>query len=361
MNPNNQTPQKPTNPDNAAPEDRPAPWTPPEEGAAPTDPIAPQGDEPAPTEPAVDVSGLPEEPAAPEFGVEEPVTPPAPEGPVPPMPAGSMPGAGEPTPPMPGMPATPPPENPLMPGPDVASTQPGGINGPTPPTPDLLPAPASQGKRVMMLVVALIVVVVLAVGGYFGYKALKKTTQKGAVGSALTQANDKLKASGAIDLSTANSVSFVAPASALASAGLTEDTSVSASTPTAKEYVTADQTCFLTYGTNDAAHLPGSNVADIVNNYLDTVRKAGATTTSPTVADPRIFKGDNGKQYGMPSLNLSFSQGAEHIIGDYSGVVLKSGQRAILETGCLSKTGAVDPSKLAALEPVVKQLTIAVK
>lgn len=360
MNPDDQTPQKPTNPDNAAPEGRPTPWTPPEQGAAPADPTMPEGETSAPVEPAADVSGPPETPAAPNFSGGEPIVPPTPETPVPPVSTAPLPGAGEPTPPTPGIPAQPP-ENSLMPGPDAASTQPGGMNSPTPPTPDLLPAPTSQGKRMMMLVIALIVVVLLAVGGYFGYKALKKTTQKSAVGNALSQANDKLKASGAIDLSTANSVSFVAPASALASAGLAEDTSVSAATPTAKEYVNADQTCFLTYGTNDAAHLPGSNVSDIVNNYLDTVRKAGATTTSPTVAEPRIFKGDDGKQYGMPSLNLSFSQGVQHIIGDYSGVVLKSGQRAILETGCLNKNGVVDASKLAALEPVVKQLTIVVK
>jgi hypothetical protein len=100
-----------------------------------------------------------------------------------------------------------------------------------------------------------------------------------------------------------------------------------------------------------------------VSNYLDGIRKAGATVATPTAADPRIFKDtkDSSKTYSMPSLNLSFTQGAEHAQGYYSGALLKSGERAIVETACDNKSGAVDQAQMKAIADITKQLTVTVQ
>lgn len=365
MTPEDQ-PQKPVVPANDADANRPKPWTPPTEDTdnklADTDvnpdstantseglgDVAVNNTTSTPSETAGDtgidseVSGMPSESPA--------------EGAVPVSP--TEPGMTEPT-----MPQTPPvtPTSPQMPGSEMPAggdATPFGV--PTPSTTP--PQPMSSGdpgkKKMLMKVVILVIVLALVVAaGFFGYKALKHNKQTASVNNALNDSSTKTTA-GATEVSTLNSMKFEIPSSALAS--LTKQKS---SAPNLNYYTTADNNCFVAFGTGDSSAIKGDNISEIVTNYLDGIRKSGATVATPTAADPRIFKDtkDSSKTYSMPSLNLSFMQGTEHAQGYYSGALLKGGERAVVETACDNKNGAVDQAQMTALSDITKQLTVTVQ
>jgi len=221
----------------------------------------------------------------------------------------------------------------------------------------LPPTPESGSKKMIMrIAIIVLVVAVLGVGGYFGYKVLKSTLQKGKVSNAVSQSAAKAKASGATDLGSLNGATLTAPASALA--GLTENPSTN---PNAKIYTTTDQSCLLIYGTGTTQFIPGSDVTAVVNQYLNTIRQAGATVQGPDSADPRILPAATGsKKYSMPSLTFSFtlSTGTKKGKGYFSASVLKNSDRAIVETACFVDSGEVPQSKMDAMEAIAKQITV---
>lgn len=223
-----------------------------------------------------------------------------------------------------------------------------------------MPPSGGNGKKMLLrIVIIVIVIAVLGVGGYFGYKALKGTLQKGKVSDAVSQSNAKAKASGATDIASLSNVTLTAPAAALAN--LTASTSAN---PGAKIYTTADQSCLLIYGTGDTKFIPGSDVTAVVNQYLDNIRKAGASVQGPDAADPRIFSAASGSQkYSMPSLTFSFTQTStgKKGRGYFSAAVLKNGDRAIVETGCFADSGDVPQSQMDAMEAIAKQITVSVQ
>lgn len=224
------------------------------------------------------------------------------------------------------------------------------------------PVPASGGgrsKKLLMIIILVIVVIALGVGGYFGYKALKKQNQKDTVSNALNQSNAKSKVSGATDISTLNSLTFNLPASAVS--GLTAGPSAN---PNAKLYETSDGNCVFLYGTGNASFLPGSSVSDITNAYLDNIRKIpNATVTGPTAADPRIIPdaSNASKKYSISSLTFTVVQSNKaQTKGYYSAALIKNQDRVIVETACTNPDGAVDQSRMDSLEAAAKQLTITV-
>ena len=206
----------------------------------------------------------------------------------------------------------------------------------------------------MKLIVLAVVVLVLVVAGYYGYKAWKKHDQTASVNNALNAATAK-KVAGATDMSTLNNVKFAIPSSALAT--LSKQQSAN---PNAFYYATADGRCLLIYGTGTASQVKGSNVSQIVNNYLDNIRADGADVATPTASDPRVFKDANDatKKYSMPSLNFTFTQGNEYGRGYYSGVLLKGGNRAIVETACDNQGSPVSDADMTAMNNIADQLTV---
>ncbi|HKR81603.1 MAG TPA: hypothetical protein VJR27_01230 [Candidatus Saccharimonadales bacterium] len=349
MTPEDQTPQKPVTPGSSAPDvNRPMPWTPPAEGeeAKPAEVNSESmGDvtSEAPTEPV----NSSETPSLDTQTPEAPSETAASEAPT----TEAMPPAEPPVSPAPPVAPTPPstPETPL-------SEAPAPIGVPTPPAPQP-PAPSGGSKKWLKIVLLVVVLALVVAAAFFGYKALKHNNQTASVNNALDAAQTK-KVSGATDLSTLNSIQLEMPASALASL-----TKQKTSASTLNYYTTADNTCFVAYGTGDSSIIKGANISEIVNAYLDGIRKTGANVATPTAADPRTFKDtkDATKTYSIPSLNFTFTQGNEHAQGYYSGTVLKSGQRVVVETACDNKTGTVDQAQMTALSNITKQLTITVQ
>jgi|GEM_PF-3146510 len=255
-------------------------------------------------------------------------------------------------------------------------TTPGFTPGGTPlgeanpnPTPSY-PSPSANGgplgggsgarKKILMIIVALIVLTALGVGGYFGYKLLVKQNQKDTATNAVQESTSKSKTSGAIDMSTLNSLKMTVPNAALASQTLTAQQSAN---PTIQYYANADGSCVLLMGTSSPTFIPGNSLAEIVNAYLNTIRSAQTTVTGPNSADPRIFADatNASKKYSLPSLTFSFNQGNKQGKGYYSATILKNGDRAIVETACFTNGGPVDQSKMDGMETVAKQIVVTVE
>lgn len=279
-------------------------------------------------------------------GLGQPATPPPsvmPPAPTPPGPGVVVGGApiGSPAPAAPGVPG---PE----PGPQNWPGQP--ATPPVSPTPGvpMMGANGTQPKKVpVALIVVLVVIAVLVLGAITYFMFFSKSANNAAKKSSNNVAN-------ATNLDTLSHLSFNAPSS------MTGFTERSVGLSNVKDYVSADGNCEFIFGTVTSAQLPGVDLNAIIQPQVDLLKKAGATVTGPGAGKALVVKG-GGKNYSMPTLNFEFSEGTKHATIHYSAVILKSNDRAIVNRTCINKDGAVDPTRVQALDNKAAELTITVK
>ncbi|HSX17361.1 MAG TPA: hypothetical protein VLH86_04635 [Patescibacteria group bacterium] len=298
----------------------------------PSTPIPGQEPPAAPTPVTPPVSDVPAE------GVTSPTTP-APTEPstVPPTP----------TPPAPGV--TPPTSgpgtvtnafgSPAMPMTDDGMP-PAGMGG-------MSPAPKKKMNIMMIAIIAAVAVLVLAVASYFlFFKNSNKSADKAA------QQSSHSSTVKATDMATLNHVTLKAPAT------IGGYTSRNTGVATVSDYVSTDNTCELIVGTVTSTQLPGANLDAIVQPQIKQLKDAGATVAGPNAGTALVLKDSNNKTYSMPTLTFEFSQGKKHATVHYSAVILKSGDRAIVNRTCINANGTVDASRLNALNDIAKLVVV---
>lgn len=300
-------------------------------------------------------------------------------GPPPPMP-GSTPdwqqGLGQPLPPPPGMPSS------AIPGPTIGNA-PAGVPTnmpaqqpmPQPPQPQpqqpsgwqhagtaassseismadpgrtAYQQPAAGNRRLPVIIIAVVVLLLLAGITYFAF-----FRGSGNADNAAKQSSNSAAGKG-IDIAALESATLEPPET------IEGFTSRQTGTSAIKDYVAQDGNCELIVGTVTAAQLPGDNLEAIVKPQLDQLRQAGASVKGPNPGDALLVKDavDGSKTYRMPTLNFEFSQDNKHAIVHYSAVIMKNGDRAVINRTCINKDGPVDQNKLKALDEVAKKVAI---
>jgi hypothetical protein len=271
-------------------------------------------------------------------------TPPTPQQPAVPATLGAIPVAA-PAGSQPNMPATPPPSWPEVPDPRVTNT-PMAAGIPQAPT------PAPTGKRkAALIIVAIAVAVVLAVAAGLWLFVLKGSGHR----SADSEAQRSSQHATATGMATLNRVTLVPPATI---AGFTlRNSGIS----TISDYISDDRTCELIVGVVTGSQLPGASLDAIIEPQLQQLRDAGATIVGPNAgAAVTVKQTASTKSYSMPTLNFEFSEGPKHAVVHYSAVILKSGDRAVLNRTCINATGTVDASHIRAVDEIAKQVTVTV-
>ncbi len=261
------------------------------------------------------------------------------------------------TPSMPGPQPLPPigPVQGNMPAAQPSANQfsPGGATVPTPNAgqpmgqPMMMPAPASKKKQRIVLVL-LVILGVAAIGAASYFIFFKSNSANEAAKKSSSSSETK-----ATDLSTLNKVTLTIATPE----GYTESTT---SVATAKQYTSTDGNCSLVVGTATATELPGADLNAIVQPELEQLRKLGATISGPNAGTALALKNSasSSTKYSMPTLNFEFAQNEKHATVHYSAVILKSGDRAVVNRTCGNKTGEVDKAKMTALDNLAKNIVV---
>lgn len=206
---------------------------------------------------------------------------------------------------------------------------------------------SSRGKRLLIALLALVVVVAIGVAGYFLFLKKDSATE---TAKKSTSSDSSAKA-----LATLTNVSLSIPSSA--TGDFTEtDTGIS----TIKQYTSSDSTCVLIAGTLTEKELPGENIDAIINPQLDSLREAGATIDGPDAGKALIVtdSASSSTKYSMPTLKYEFSEDNKHAVVHYSAVILKSGQRAVVNRTCVNADGTVDEAKLTNLDNIAAKTIV---
>ena len=219
------------------------------------------------------------------------------------------------------------------------------------------PAPAPHSRKPWLIVVIIAVVLIaLGVGAYFWLKPSDR--------NATNDANSKSSAaSTAKPLSELNSVSLIGPA---APTGYTKnDTGIATFTDYSRTTANGTSGCEFIFGTATAAQVPGTDIGDIVAKSLEPYRQEGDTIVGPQVSSALILKdsSDSKIQYSMPTLSydITIAKTGGRLISHYSGVVLKNGDRAIVNRVCADKSGKVDTATLSTLDTLASTILVTAK
>lgn len=270
------------------------------------------------------------------------------------------PGAQPSAPPQPGQSFSPnaqPPQAPLEPG------QPGAPASPDPfasqsGTPLGQPgAPSNAGTKRRLVVVLLIVLVaaVLGVAAYFAF--FRDNDSDDSAQRAASQSSSSSNAD-AIDLATLQTISM-----SLANPPEDYVSTDEESSPTRRyTYQGADgkETCELAFGVLTSEQLPGDNLDAIVQPQINQLREAGATIDGPSAGTALILKDatDSDITYRVPTLDFKFSFEGNNATVYYSAVILKSGERAVVNRACSVRDGQVNEDRLKTINERANQIVI---
>jgi hypothetical protein len=217
---------------------------------------------------------------------------------------------------------------------------------------DLSSVAQNNRKTQLLVVIGALLLVLILVGATYFLFFKKHTTGTGQSTDAAKQSSS---ASSATDMATLKSVKLNLPASI-------DGYSVRATgVDSVKDYLSNDGVCEFIAGTVSASQLPGADLNAIVDPQLKALRDAGATVNGPNAGNALELKEAGGsKTYSMPTLNFEFAQDKKHAAVHYSAVILAGTDRAVINRTCINKDGAVDQSRLRALDDVAKKVTITV-
>lgn len=282
--------------------------------------------------------------------------PPAPAGNVPrPAPAvpdwqqglGTIPAPAQSVPSIPSIGPTPStPASPVIPQP---------VYGTVPDLNMSIAMPPAPKRSFAKLIIAVVAVVVILAGAAVGYLLFTKGEKSpSAHNAAQTSANNATNKS-AITLDNFASATLAAPADM---SGFDNDLSTGSN----HDYPTtgsnaANGGCELAFGTSTATELPGATIDDIVTPNINALKSNGVTVDGPKAGAALILKDNTGKEYSLPTITYTFTQGAKTGKTNYGVVITKDGNRTYVRWSC-AVNGPVDNSQMNQLARKASQITV---
>ncbi len=211
---------------------------------------------------------------------------------------------------------------------------------------------ASIGHKLVIMGIIFVVLLALGAGAYFVFFSKKDASVAETTKKSQASADSK-----AVDMAGLTAMTFVAP-------DLTAfHKSTAASNETFSSYLTTDETCGVSFGTVTAVSLPGTTADEIVSLQIKSLKDQGYAVTGPSVGTALVLKdaADSSKTYKMPTLIYSFTKDTMHAISNYSIVILKGGDRVVVDRSCIDKTGAeVSTDNVSNMNAKAKELKVKV-
>lgn len=224
------------------------------------------------------------------------------------------------------------------------------------------PTPTTPAwKRFILPVVIIVGIIVLAVGGYFAYNLISSKVQKVVTTNSTDQVAQSTQSS-APDINTLKSFTMLAP-DASKTQGMTAEQAEQAT-----RLVSADNSCTLIYGIETQAQLPGTDIGDVISQYLAKVKQTSpqVVVNGPNKAAALVLSGTDGKSYSLPTVSFTYTNSAQAgaASGIYSVSELSGGNHAVVASICGSDT-AKNPSEvqaqLTALEAAAATIKVQVQ
>jgi hypothetical protein len=208
-----------------------------------------------------------------------------------------------------------------------------------------VPSSGGKGKRVLSIIGVILVLALLGAAVY--WFAQRSSDDK---------PSDNTSTIGAVGLETIDRATLLAPDT------IQGFTSRQTGIANIKDYVADDNSCELIVGTTTAAQLPGVDLNAIVQPQIEQLKKAGATVNGPSEGSALILKDmdSENKTYSLPTVKYDFSQDKKHVVVHYSAVILKSGDRVVVNRTCINQNGEVDNNKVTSLDTKVKAIQVMV-
>ncbi|HUC90102.1 MAG TPA: hypothetical protein VMR45_04840 [Patescibacteria group bacterium] len=221
--------------------------------------------------------------------------------------------------------------------------------GEMPPT---MMMPAPKNKKGMKILLAILMVLAIAAIVAVSYLMFFKKDN-----SANQSAKKSTSSVKATDLATLNDASLDIPG------GITGYTEKTTTLTTAKDFMSADSTCEFVVGTATSAQLPGADLDAIVKSQIDQLKALGYTVNGPTAGTALTVKdsASSSVTYSMPTVNYELANGEKHATVHYSAVIMKGSNRAFVNRSCANQQGAVDASKITALDNTAKNVVVTKK
>jgi hypothetical protein len=168
--------------------------------------------------------------------------------------------------------------------------------------------------------------------------------------------SDSTSKTGVVDLATIDRATLLSPDT------IQGFKSRQTGTANIKDYIADDNSCELIVGTTTAAQLPGIDLNAIVQPQIEQLKKAGATVNGPNDGGVLVLKDmDNeNKTYSLPTVKYDFSQDKKHAVVHYSVVILKNGDRVVVNRTCINQNGEVDSNKVTSLDTKAKAIQVMV-
>ena len=213
------------------------------------------------------------------------------------------------------------------------------------------PAPKRGLPKPMIAAIAVVAVLVLGTAGYVIFARGSKP--QSANHAAQTSANNAKKSTTA--LNTLTSATLLAPVD------MSEFQGDTGTSPDHDFLTTGSDTtnggCELGFGTDTAAQLPGTTIDEVVTPGINTLKNNGVTVVGPKAGTAITLKDAAGKEYSLPTITYSFTQGAKHGVTNYSLAITKDGNRTYVRRSC-ALNGTIDSAKMNLLEQKASQITV---
>lgn len=281
--------------------------------------------------------------------------------------------------PMPTQPIQPsvpqqPPVQPVMPV--AAPTEPvnnpfqqmSSMDQPVTPTPQFAqpeftpPVAAAPGwKKFLLPAIIVVAVILVLVGGYFAYGFISSKFQKAVTTSSTNQVADSTKTN-VPEINTLKNFTMLAP-DASKTQGMTA-TQVQSAT----EMVSSDGRCTLIYGTETQAQLPGTDIGDVISQYLAKLKQQSPhlIVNGPNKAASLVLAGTDGKSYSLPTVNFTYTDSVQvgAANGIYSVSQLSDGSHAVVASICgndTTKNASDLQPQVSALEAAASTIKVQVQ
>lgn len=227
--------------------------------------------------------------------------------------------------------------------------------GPPQPLQQQMPTSTSESsgwKRFIKPVVIAVIIIAVLVGGYFAYLFIGAKVQKAVTTNTTDQVAQSTK-SNTPEINTLKTFTMLAPDASKTQGMVAEQAGG------AMRLTSADGSCTLIYGTETQTQLPGTDIGDVISQYLAKIKQQSPhlQVNGPNKAAALVLAGTDGKSYSLPTVNFTYTDttqaGAAN--GVYSVSQLSGGSHAVVASICGSDTAKAP----AELQPRVDALEAA--
>ncbi len=201
---------------------------------------------------------------------------------------------------------------------------------------------ASGWKRFVKPIVIAVIIIAVLVGGYFAYLFISAKVQKVVTTNTTDQVAQSTKSS-TPEINTLKTFTMLAPETSKTQGMVAEQAGG------AMRLTSADGSCTLIYGTETQTQLPGTDIGDVISQYLAKIKQQSPhlQVNGPNKAAALVLAGTDGKSYSLPTVNFTYTDttqaGAAN--GVYSVSQLSGGSHAVVASICGSDT-AKAPAEL---------------